>query len=93
MIEQIPQFAAVKFSDPNLVRYESVQSKFGDKIRIFAGLNEVGCYIDLCKCQKYLFIKNIFTYQKSSYPYPLSLHTDPATIKSLRCRGCNLFIL
>lgn len=40
-IDEIPQFTALKFSDPNLVRYESCQSHFGDKVRFFAGMNEV----------------------------------------------------
>ena len=37
----ISQFVAIKFTDNNLIRYGSVQVKFGDRINFFAGFDEV----------------------------------------------------
>lgn len=39
-LENVPQFVALKFTDNNLIRFGSVQTKFGDKINFFAGFDE-----------------------------------------------------
>lgn len=39
-LHSIPQLCALKFTDSNLIRFASIQTKFGDRINFFAGFDE-----------------------------------------------------